>query len=73
MVGHEARMAALDAGAAAENVYLYCASEGINVVERMLFDSTTFAGIMGLPKSYNFMLAMTAATHANSNSRLKLA
>lgn len=60
LAGHEARMAALDAGAAAENVYLYCASEGINVVERMLFDSATFAGILGLPKSYNFMLAMTA-------------
>lgn len=56
---HEGRMAALDAGAVTENVYLYCASEGINVVERMLFDDNTFRGLTGLPESYNFMVAMT--------------
>lgn len=57
--GHEARMAMLNAGAAAENVYLYCASEDINVVERILFNDKAFRTAASLPQSYRFMVALT--------------
>lgn len=57
--GHEDRMAALDAGAVAENIYLYCASEGINVVERMMLDDRRFGLLAGLPDSARFQVAMT--------------
>ena len=59
LAGHESRMAALDAGAVAENIYLYCASEGINVVERIMFDFKTFGLMTALPESYHFQVAMT--------------
>ena len=52
-------MAALDAGAVAENIYLYCASEGINVVERMMLDDRRFSLLTGLPDSARFQVAMT--------------
>lgn len=53
------RMAALDAGASAENVYLYCASENIAVVERMMFDDNGFRKLVGLADSEVFQVAMT--------------
>lgn len=59
IVGHEDRMAALDAGAVAENVYLYCASEGLNVVERMMFDDKAFRKVAGLSDDEKFQVAMT--------------
>ena len=58
--GHESEMAALDAGAVAQNIYLYCAYEGINVVERMMMDGEGFARRFGLPPSYHFQVAVTA-------------
>lgn len=57
--GHEIRMAALNAGAASENIYLYCASEDINVVERILFNDKAFRRAVPLPTDYNFMVALT--------------
>lgn len=52
-------MSSLDAGAVAENVYLYCSSEGINVVERMMVDSDTVGRLLSLPDSYHFQVALT--------------
>lgn len=57
--GNEAWVSALDAGAVAENVYLYCSSEDINVVERMMVDAAAVAQLLGLPPSYHFQIAMT--------------
>lgn len=58
--GHEQWMSALDAGACAENVYLYCASQGINVVERMMVDENSLKETLSLPDSYHFQVALTA-------------
>lgn len=55
----KAVMSSLDAGAVAENVYLYCSSEGINVVERMMVDSDTVGRLLSLPDSYHFQVALT--------------
>lgn len=57
--GNEAWMSALDAGAATENIYLYCSSENINVVERMMVDNEASSALLGLPSSYHFQVAMT--------------
>ena len=59
MHGHEARMAALDAGACTENMYLYCASEGINAVERLLFNDHLFRSVAGLQNGLQFQVAMS--------------
>lgn len=59
MAGHEAWASALDAGAVAENVYLYCSSEDINVVERMMVDVPAVKSLLDLPDSYHFQVAMT--------------
>lgn len=59
MEGLKAAMSALDAGAVAENVYLYCSSEGINVVERMMVDSDAVARLLSLPDSYHFQVALS--------------
>lgn len=58
--GHEQWMSALDAGASAENVYLYCAAQGINVVERMMVDASLLKKELSLPESYHFQVALTA-------------
>lgn len=57
--GHEDRMAALDAGASAENIYMYCAEAGINTVERMLVDEPAVKKLLGLPDNYKFVVAMS--------------
>ena len=59
LAGHENQMAGLDAGASAQNIYLYCASEGIHVVERMMMDGKAFAEAFALPSTYHFQVAMT--------------
>lgn len=59
MEGLKAAMSALDTGAVAENVYLYCSSEGINVVERMMVDSDAVARLLSLPDSYHFQVALS--------------
>lgn len=59
MAGHEAWASALDAGAVAENVYLYCSAEDINVVERMMVDVPSVKKLLDLPDSYRFQVALT--------------
>lgn len=49
----------LDAGAAAENAYLFCASQGINVVERLMVDEKAFSAALGLPASNRMMVGLT--------------
>lgn len=49
----------LDAGAAAENAYLFCATQGINVVERLMVDEKTFSAALGLPESHRMMVGLT--------------
>lgn len=52
-------VAALDGGAGIENVYLYCASAGINCVERLLLDEDKFRKVAGLPQTHHFVIAAT--------------
>lgn len=59
MEGNEAWASALDAGAVAENIYLYCSSEDINVVERMMVDVPAVKKLLSLPESCHFQVAMT--------------
>lgn len=59
LAGHEAWASALDAGAVAENIYLFCSSEDINVVERMMVDVPAVKKLLALPDSYRFQVAMT--------------
>ncbi|MCM1027995.1 MAG: nitroreductase family protein [Pseudoflavonifractor sp.] len=53
------RIAALDAGAAAENVYLYATSAGLNVVERVYVAADVLRDALGLDSSRSFVVAMT--------------
>lgn len=57
--GHEERASALDAGASAENMYLYCSENNINTVERMMVDEQGVKKFLGLPDSCHFMTAMS--------------
>lgn len=57
--GNEERMSLLDAGAVTENVYLYCSSEHINVVERAMVDQTALSKELNLPSNYHFQVAMS--------------
>lgn len=59
IAGQETRMSLLDAGAVTENVYLYCSSEHINVVERAMADEKALISTLGLPSSSHFMVAMS--------------
>ncbi len=52
-------VAALDAGAGTENVYLYCASAGISVVERVLLNEEEFKHAVGLGENLHFVVAQT--------------
>lgn len=51
--------ASLDAGAAAENVYLYCTDAGLNVVERQWVAGDTLRDALGLGPDHSFIIAMT--------------
>lgn len=53
------RVMGLDAGAVAENVYLYCASAHLNVVERMMVDENALKDGLGLSDQYRFVVALT--------------
>lgn len=50
---------AADVGFITENVYLFCASEGLATVVRGSVDRTTLAKIMNLRPSQKIMLAQT--------------
>lgn len=57
--GHEGRLSLLDAGAVTENIYLYCSSEQINVVERAMVDESSLNKALGIPASTHFIVAMS--------------
>ena len=51
--------AALDAGHISQNVYLFCAAEGLAVVSRGWFDQGELAAAMGLTDGQHVMLAQS--------------
>lgn len=53
------RVVALDAGAVAQNIYLYCAANRLNVVERMMVSEDAFRKAVGLSKKEHFVVALT--------------
>lgn len=53
------RVACLDAGAVAENIYLYCAAEGFNVVERMLASEDSLKKALKLGRHNDFIVALS--------------
>lgn len=57
--GQEERISLLDAGAVTENIYLYCSSEQINVVERAMVDENDLSKALGLPSTSRFVVAMS--------------
>mgnify|MGYP000032574812 FL=1 len=57
--GQEDRMSLLDAGAVTENIYLYCSSEQINVVERAMVDEKALSEALGLSSNLHFIVAMS--------------
>lgn len=57
--GNESRLSFLDAGAVTENIYLYCSSEQINVVERALVDKKALREALDIPDSSHFIVAMS--------------
>jgi nitroreductase len=50
------------AGAMAQNVYLYCASEGLAAVIRAWFDRDALARAMGLQADHQLLLSQTVGT-----------
>ena len=52
-------VAALDAGAGAENVYLLCADLGLGLVERVLIDEAAFKAVAGMEENQHFVVAQT--------------
>lgn len=57
--GQEDRISLLDAGAVTENIYLYCSSEQINVVERAMVDEKALSEALELSSSRHFIVAMS--------------
>ena len=51
--------AAFDAGHISQNVYLFCAAEGMATVARAWFDHAQLASLMGLGSGQRVMLAQT--------------
>lgn len=51
--------AAIDAGHISQNVYLFCAAEGLAVVSRGWFDQRELAAAMGLAQGHHVMLAQS--------------
>ncbi|MDR0370926.1 MAG: SagB/ThcOx family dehydrogenase [Prevotellaceae bacterium] len=52
-------LAALDAGHCAQNVYLYCASEGLKSVVRAGAQEQAVLELLGLDENYQFVVAQT--------------
>lgn len=59
LAGNEMKYSLLDAGAATENVYLYCTCAGINVVERGMADEKTIKELLGLGDNMHLVVSMT--------------
>jgi SagB-type dehydrogenase family enzyme len=53
------RMVSLDAGHCTQNVYLYCASEGLKCVVRAGAKSDELLSLLGLDSHYRFIVAQT--------------
>jgi len=51
--------AALDAAHCCQNVYLYCASEGLNVVERASVKDKELLKVLELEENYHFVISQT--------------
>ena len=49
----------LDAGHCCQNVYLYCASEGLKCVERGAIDKEGIAKFLGLNKDYQMLISLS--------------
>lgn len=57
--GDKIMYAACDAGFIGQNVYLYCASEGLGTVVRGLLDREKLHGLLGLKKTQKIILAQS--------------
>ena len=57
--GMEDAWSGVDCGAIVQNVYLYCASEGLNVVVRGMLDREALAKKIGLKANEKILLAQT--------------
>ena len=53
------RMASLDAGAVAQNAYLYCAANSINIVERMAVDVHKLTRLLNVSDESQFIVALS--------------
>lgn len=53
------RIASLDAGHCTQNVYLYCASEQLKVVERGMVDTEMVMPLLALDDSYQLIIAQS--------------
>lgn len=56
---NQVRLTALDAGAVTQNIYLYCAVQGLNVVERMSAADDAIKKPLGLKRHQHFVVAMS--------------
>lgn len=61
-IAQRAAYAHATAGAMAQNVYLYCASEGLATVIRAWFDRDALAQAMGLQAEHQLLLSQTVGT-----------
>ena len=52
-------MGCIDAGHISQNIYLFCASEGLNVVARASVNKEEFSKEFELPETYNVILGQT--------------
>ena len=52
-------LASLDAGHCSQNVYLYCASEGLKCVVRASADKAALLRLLQLNENYQFIVAQT--------------
>lgn len=55
------------AGAMAQNVYLYCASEGLATVLRAWFDRDALSQAMGLGADHQLLLSLTVGAVRDGN------
>lgn len=53
------RVAALDAGAVTQNIYLYCAAAGLNAVERLMVGEDDLKKVLKLGRHQHYVVGMT--------------
>jgi len=64
------RLASLDAGHCSQNVYLYCASEGLKCVVRAGAQETELLKVLKLDDKYQFIVAQKAGGSAATSAKI---